>query len=190
MRKTILTLSAMILLVVGTAGAAKKKAYVDFDRNADFGAIKTFAYVDTFETSVADSAPPIHEMIKYLIIIRFKESGLVSVGVDDNPDICVTYHTNVNQEMKMDVTLYSYTYSWGWYWSPLWGSGMDVKSYSRGTLVIDAWYPTKNELIWRGTVVGAIPDDPSPAKAQKVIEDALDKIGDEWKKQRSAAQAQ
>jgi hypothetical protein len=188
MRKTILSLTILITLVVAAAGAAKMKAYVDYDRTVDFGAIKTFAYVDTFETSVADTAPPIHEMIKYLIIIRFKKTGLVEVGVDDNPDICVTYQTNVNQEMRVNDTLYNYSYSAGWFWSPLWGSGMDVSSYSRGTLMIDVWFPSKNQLIWRGTVTGAIPDDPGPAEAQKKIQQALDKIGDEWQQMRKKAQ--
>jgi hypothetical protein len=90
--------------------------------------------------------------------------------------------------MRVNDTLYSYSYSAGWFWSPLWGSGMDVSSYSRGTLMIDVWFPSKNQLIWRGTVTGAIPDDPGPAEAQKKIQQALDKIGDEWQQMRKKAQ--
>jgi len=36
-------------------------------------------------------------------------------------------------------------------------------------------------------VVGVVPDDPSPKKAQKTIEQALDKIAKEWRKVQSKA---
>ena len=176
-----MTLLVIALALVSFAGS-KMKAYIGFDRDTDFTTIKTFAYYETLETSIADAAPPVHEMIKYLIIIHLKESGLKQVK--ENPDVFVTYHTDPNQEMRMNVTMYQYHYSAGWWWSPLWGSGMDIASYTRGTLVVDIWKPDTEELIWRGAVMGVVPDDPSPKKAQKVIEKALNAISKEWRKQR------
>lgn len=170
----------VVSLAVLPVAAAKMKAYVDFDRTVDFSAVRTFAYVETLDTSVVDEAPPVHEMIKLLIIRELKQSGLEPVAEDENPDVHVTYHTDTDQAMKMNVTLYSYSYSAGWWWSPLWGSGMDVSSYSQGTLIVDIWRPDDRVLIWRGTVVGIVPDNPSPKKAQKTIEKALRKIADEW----------
>jgi hypothetical protein len=184
MRK--LTLTILILLVVGTVAAAKMKAYVGYDKNADFGAIKSFDYRDTLSASVVDKAPPVHEMIKLLIISQLQDGGMK--WDTENPDVLVTYQTDTTQEMKMNVTLYSYSYSAGWWWSPLWGSGMDVSSWSRGTLIVDIWNPKTDELVFRGAVVGVVPEDPSPAKAQKTIEKALDAIGKEWKKTYREAQ--
>jgi hypothetical protein len=177
---------AAITLALISVGAAKYKAYVDFDRSVDFSAVNTFAYFETIETSIADEAPPVHEMIKILIVNHLKKSGLQEVERD--PDVYVTYHTDANQAMRMNTTLYQYHYSANWYWSPLWGSGMDVSSYTRGTLIIDIWKPDTEELIWRGTVLGVVPDNPSPKKAQKVIEDAIEAIGREWRKQYKKAQ--
>jgi hypothetical protein len=186
MRKILITL--LTFLVAGTVAAAKMKAYVGYDQNTDFADIKTFAYFETLDTSVADSAPPVHEMIKLLIINELQDGGMKWIDEDENPDVLVTYHTDEHQEMKMNVTLYKYHYSYGWYWSPLWGSGMDVSSFSRGTLVVDIWRPDTEELIWRGVVVGVVPDDPSPAKAQKTIEKALNLMGKEFRKMRSKEQ--
>jgi hypothetical protein len=186
MRKLVLTLTVSALLVVGTAAAAKMKAYVGYDKNLDFSTIKTFDYRDTLDTSVIDKAPPVHEMIKLLIISKLQDSGMK--WVEENPDVLVTYHTDEDQAMKMNVTLYSYSYSAGWWWSPLWGSGMDVSSWSRGTLVVDIWNPKTDELVWRGAVVGVVPEDPSPAKAQKTIEKALNLMGKEFKKMRQQAE--
>lgn len=122
-------------LVVGTVTAASMKAQIGYDRNTDFSTLKTFDYCETLNTSVADTAPPAHEMIKLLIIKKMQDAGLKQDT--ENPDVLVTYHTDESQAMRMNVTLYQYHYSTGWWWSPLWGSGMDVSSYSRGTLIVD-----------------------------------------------------
>jgi hypothetical protein len=171
-----------MLLVVGTVAAAKMKVYVGYDKNTDFNTIKTFAWFDTFDTSLIDSAAPVHEMMKYLIIKQLQDGGME--WVDENPDVYVTYHTNSQAGMRMNVTMYHYHYSAGWWWSPLWGSGMDVSSFSQGTLVVDIWRPDTEELIWRGVVEAIVPEDPSPKKAQKTIEKALNKMGEEFRKQR------
>ena len=181
MKRSLLPL--IIPLAVVSVAAASMKAYVDYDRNVDFAAIQTFDYFPTIETSVQDSAPPVHEMMKLLIIKRFQEGGLKRVK--ETPDVYVTYHTDENQAMRMNVTLYKYHYSAGWWWSPYWGSGMDVASYSRGTLIVDVWNPKTEELVWRGTVIGVVPENPSPAKAQKTIEKALNMMGKEFRKMRS-----
>ena len=179
-------IAVIILLVVGTVAAAKMKAYVGYDKNVDFGAIKSFDYRDTLAASVIDNAPPVHEMIKLLIIQKLQEGGMK--WDKENPDVLVTYLTNQDPEMKMNVTLYNYSYSAGWWWSPLWGSGMDVSSWSQGTLTIDIWNPKTQEIVWRGAVVGVVPEDPTPAKAQKTIQKALDLMSKEFHKMRNQGQ--
>jgi hypothetical protein len=181
-----LTIIILILLVVGTAAAAKMKAYVGYDKNVDLGAFKTFDYRDALAPTVVDKAPPVHEMIKLLIISKLQDGGME--WDTENPDILVTYHTDASQAMKMNVTLYSYSYSAGWWWSPLWGSGMDVSTWSQGTLVVDIWDPETENIVWRGAVVGVIPEDPSPAKAQKTIEKALNLMSKEFHKMRKKDQ--
>ena len=180
MRKPLITV--MILLVAGTVAAAKMKAHVGYDKAVDLGAIKTFAYFETLDTSVVDSAPPVHEMIKLLIISKLQDGGLK--WVEEDPDVLVTYHTDENQAMRMNTTLYHYHYSANWWWSPLWGSGMDVTSFTQGTLVVDIWDPKTEEIVWRGAVVGVVPENPSPAKAQKTIEKALNLMSKEFHKMR------
>ena len=171
----------VILCALISVAAGKFEAQVGFDRDFDFSSLRTFDYRDTIETSVSEAAPPVHEMIKLLIIKQFKDSGLELV--EDDPDILVTYHTSLNDAMRMNTTLYQYHFSAGWWWSPYWGSGMDIASYSRGTLIIDAWDPDTETLIWRGAVIGIVPENPGPEKARKTIEKALNAIAKEWRKQ-------
>ena len=174
-------LFVIVLAMVSFAGK-NMKAYVGFDRDTDFSAINTFTYYEPLKDSVVDEAPQVHEMIKYLLIIHLKNDGLKQVK--ENPDVYVTYHTTTGQAARMNTTMYSYSYSAGWWWSPLWGSGMDISSYSESTLIVDIWNPDSEELIWRGAVIGVVPDDPTAKKAQKVIEQALNAISKEWRKQR------
>ena len=181
MRKSVTAI--VILLAVVSFGAKKWQAYVGWDKNVNFEEIKTFAYEETLSTSVVDSAPHTHEMIKLLIIIQLQNAGMTLV--EEDPDVFVTYHTNQNQEMRTNVTMYQYHYSAGWWWSPLWGSGMGISSYTKGTLVVDIWNPKTEELVWRGAVQGVVKDDMGPKKAQKTIETALNKIGEEYRKQKS-----
>ena len=181
-----MTLIVIALAMVSFAGSNMKAYIVGYDQNTDFSAIKTFAYYEPLKNSVAASSPHVHEMIKYLLIIHLKKSGLEQV--DENPDILVTYHTSSSESMRTNVTMYSYSYSAGWWWSPLWGSGMDISGFTQGNLVVDLWRPDTEDLIWRGAVVGVVPDDPSPKKAQKTIEQALNAISKEWRKQRSKAE--
>jgi hypothetical protein len=184
MRKPLIIV--LILLVAGTAAATKMKAYVGYDKNVDLGAFKTFDYRETLSTSVVEQAPPVHEMIKLLIIDKLQSGGMK--WDKEDPDVLVTYHTNQDPAMKMNVTLYKYHYSYGWYWSPLWGSGMDVSSWSQGTLIVDIWDPKTENIVWRGAVVGVVPEDPSPAKAQKTIEKALKLMSKEFHKMREKDQ--
>ena len=181
MRKLLITV--MILLVVGTVAATKMKAYVGYDKNVDLSAIKTFDYRDGLAESVVDKAPPVHEMIKLLIISKLQDGGME--WVEEDPDVLVTYHTNQDPAMKTNVTLYSYSYSMGWWWSPLWGSGMDIASWSQGTLTVDIWDPKTEQIVWRGAVVGVIPENPGAAKAQKTIEKALKLMSKEFHKMRN-----
>ena len=173
-----LLIPIMIVLALTSIAGTKMKAFVDYDKNADFGSYKTFKWVDTEATSVDDSSPSMHRLIRALIMKRLVEGGLKKV--DDNPDLNVTYHTNEHDVLRMNTTQYRYHYSAGWWVSPYWGSGMDITSYSQGTLIIDIWDPKTEEIIWRGAVVGVVPEHPE--QAEKQITKALNLLGKKWRK--------
>lgn len=179
MRK--LTLTVIVALVATTLAAASMKAYVGYDKNVDFSTIKTFSFVDPVNNSVADQAPPVHEMITLLIIKQLQDAGLKRV--EENADVDVTYYTNTEASLRMDVTLYNYSYSVGWWWSPLWGSGMDVSAFTKGTLVVDIWDPSTKYIVWRGAALAAVPEDPTPEKAEKTITRALELMGKKFQQQ-------
>ncbi len=180
----------LIVLVILIAGpAAAQKAYIDYDKSADFESYKNFAWGPTPETSVRDSSPLMDSRIKNSIEYQLTKIGMVEDL--ESPDVYVTYHTNEKQEMKLDTRTHGYGYGSGWGWDPYWGGGMGgmggmgtstttVRNYTKGTLVVDIWDAKTKQVVWRATTTATIPSN--PAKEAKKIDKALKKMMKTWEK--------
>jgi hypothetical protein len=74
---------------------------------------------------------------------------------------------------RVDISSWGYGYrghGWG-------GSDLTVRSYTEGTLLIDIIDPAKNELIWRGTAVGAVDEGSGSAeRATEVVNSILERF--------------
>ncbi|MFQ5937453.1 MAG: DUF4136 domain-containing protein, partial [Acidiferrobacterales bacterium] len=156
-----------------------QKVYVDYDKSADFGTYKTFAWKDSNE-DLRDSDPFYHERVVRGIEKRLREGGMSQVA--DKPDLYVTYYT----AEKKETVVYNNTlgYSWGadWYWGSGYGpSTSQAVTYTLGTLIIDIWDAKKSKLIWRGTATDTVSDNPK--KVAKQIEKALDKLVKKWQRE-------
>jgi hypothetical protein len=180
---------AVILLAVLllTVPAAAQKVHVDYDRDADFDSYRTFMYKATSETSMADTSPLMHERTISIIENRLIDGGLQKV--DSDPDLYVTYHTEEQQEMRLNTSSFGYSYGPSWYWDPYWSSGAGMGSstttsytYTRGTLIIDIWDAETQDLIFRGSASAVVPDNPQ--KGQRQIEKALKKMSNQFRKMR------
>jgi hypothetical protein len=58
-------------------------------------------------------------------------------------------------------------------------SSTTVSTYEVGTLVVDAWDPKTEKLVWRGTATNMTVSD-NPEKMMKRIDKALAKIVKKW----------
>jgi hypothetical protein len=176
MRKS---LGLVVMVVLFAMPAAAQKVYVDYDRNAIKNDYKTFAWQDTGPT-MQEYAPLMHTRIKNGIEHYLTKGGHIEDL--DNPDLYVTYHTSSKEEVQFSVTGYGYGYGAGWGWSPYWGgpsasgggASTTVSTYEKGTLVIDIWDAKTKEIVWRGSAIATIPEDPK--KGEKLINKALEKM--------------
>jgi hypothetical protein len=149
----LLFLTALLLLA-----SCDLKTSVDFDRNADFSAIETYAWVGRKHPEISDLT---HKRIVAAVEEQMGLEGLTKV--ESNPDVYVTYHGDDNQRTVIDTTHYGYGYGPGWYWGGYGGvasSTSRVRTYTEGTLIIDIYDAAKKELVWRGTVTGTVSDNP------------------------------
>ncbi len=176
MRKT---LGLALMAVLFAMPAAAQKVYVDYDRDAIGRDYKTFAWQDT-GPALQEFSPLMHTRIKNGLEHLLTARGLI--GVADNPDLYVTYHTSSQEELQFSVTGYGYGYGAGWGWDPYWGgpsasgggASTTVSTYEKGTLVVDIWDAKTKQIVWRGSAVAAIPEDPK--KGEKLINKALEKM--------------
>lgn len=173
-------------LVFITGPAFAQKVYIDYDQSYDGGSIETFAWMETSETSVAKADPLLHSRIVNGIEYYLTLGGVRETGSD--PDVYVTYHTSTRKEISIDTSVHGYGYpsSWGYYGRPYayggYGSATTtVRTYEKGTLIVDVWDAASNKLVWRGTAVNITVTD-NPTKMEKRIDKALKKIVDKWRK--------
>ena len=163
--------------------AAAQQVFVDYDRGMTRTAYATFDWSPTPETSLEEIDPVLHSQVKNAIEFYLSRGGLAQVE-DGMPDLLVTYHTGVSGIVRLDAASYGYDYGPGWTWDPAWGDAagdfdQKVRTYPRGTLIIDIWDLRAERVVWRGTVVGLVPEDPGSAADE--IHDALRAIVDRWR---------
>jgi hypothetical protein len=161
-------LAAIMLAVLGCAPSITVKQ--DYDKEANFAALKTFAWLPM----PVDPAAGVKSAMERnsLLDKRIKQSvdaQLAAKGyqVDvNNPDFVVTYHTGA--EDKVNVTDWGYGYGRYGAWH---GGGVDVYQYTEGTLILDVIDWKSKQLVWRGFAQGTIdPDAPSEKREQKLNE--------------------
>jgi hypothetical protein len=123
-----------------------------------------------------------HKFIQDEIEKRLTASGLMKAAAGAPPDIWVTYHGSVMNNVQLQSD--SFGYGFGGYGGAGWGmygygaagpvsTTTRVVEYLEGTLIVDIIDPMKKELIWRGSSTPILISD-SNDKTQKNISKALD----------------
>jgi len=160
-------------LTLSGAVAFAQDVKTDYDRDADFSAIKTFSM--KLGTSWGN---PISEK---RVMEEFKQA-LVEKGwkyVDVDPDALVVLHGATEKKRSLN-TFYSGGAGWGGYRYRGWGGvGMGTATtteseYLVGTLVVDIFDAKTKQLMFRGSASDEISD--KPEKNAKKLAKASDKM--------------
>jgi len=174
--------SVLLFALIAAPAAYAAKPNIQWNKDYDFSHVKTYAWQDPTAPSLAQSNPFMHKFIQDEIEKRLTAAGLTKAAAGAAPDLWVTYHGAVmnNVELHSD----SFGYGFGGYGMGGWGMygyGMAgpvstttrVVEYKEGTLIVDIVDPTKKELVWRGSSTPILISD-SNEKTQKNISKALD----------------
>lgn len=146
-----------VLLVLFVAGSCcSVRVYTDYDKNADFGQYKTYAFyksgIDKVEISDLDKKR----------IMRAIEETMTAKGFtkSENPDLLVNIFTKARQQVDVNTYNAGWGYGWGYGWNPyIWGGNTSVNTYTEGTLFIDLIDARKKELVWQGEGEGVLTKD-------------------------------
>ena len=174
MRKSFVLL--VFLGLVATPALAQKIT-IDYAHDFDFKPIKTFQYVETKDTNSTNEL--MDERIKTAILGQL--DGLKQV--DSDPDIFITYHLSSKEEMSISTSNYGYggyRGGWGGYGVGMGSSTTTATTYTMGTLIVDAYEPAENKMVWRGT--GTVSLKAKPEKVSKQIDNIMTKMGAKWAK--------
>ena len=152
MKKIMKTLPLLLLLVLVATSCSSVRVASDYDKNANFSQLKTFAFyktgIDKAEISDLDKRR----------ILRAIESELLAKGYtkSENPDMLVSIFTKSQQRVDVYNNAWGYG-GWGWGGFGGWGWGWNQPSDStrtEGTLYIDLIDAKKKELVWQGMGTG------------------------------------
>jgi len=159
--------------LLGTAAVAQD-VKVDFDKDANFAAVKTFeAKIGTSWNNQISEKRVLDEITQSLVEKGWKK-------VDANPDALVLLHGATEKQKSLN-TFYSGMGGYGGYGYRGWGGGMGMgtattttSEYLVGTLVVDIFDAKTKALMYRGTATDELSD--KPEKNQKKLAKASDKL--------------
>ncbi len=157
-----------LAVLMGTAAYAQD-VKVDFDKDANFAAIKTFAVkIGTSWNNPIAEERTVKEFEQTLTEKGWKKD-------EASPDAVVVLH-GASQVKKSLNTFYSGGYG-GYGWRGMGGMGTattTASEYTIGTLVVDIFDAKTKKLIFRGTASDEISD--KPEKNIKKMEKVTDKM--------------
>ncbi len=179
----------VLALVCGLGGLAcsSLKVATNFDPDADFAKIRSYAWLDQrsgVEGDRSDVSSLLDRRIRRAIDAELLGKGL-ALSDRESADILVSYHLGV--EKKLDVrtihTGYGYGYGAGWHgvhgrygaYSPG-RTETYVSEYEEGTFLIDLIEPSKKQLIWRGSGQARVNRSSSPEDRKKRIREVVEKV--------------
>jgi hypothetical protein len=175
------TVGAVLAVLLVAVPAAAQQIHVDYDRWARFSAFRTIAWAPTEETSMLDTSPPMHERIRDMIMAEVT-AGRLTIDNED-PDLYITYHTAEKEALQVNTHHWGYGYPSNWYWDPHWGAAVStttVRTYTQGTFIIDIWDAREKTIVWRGTAVATVSENPE--KNLKRMQKAVRKMAKKWNK--------
>jgi len=157
-----------------SAAAFAQDVKTDFDKNANFAAIKTFAVkIGTSWNNQISEKRITDEITQTLTEKGWKVT-------DANPDAVVVLHGATEKQKSLN-TFYSGMGGYGGYGWRGWGGGMGTgtattttSEYLVGTLVVDIFDAKTKQLMFRGTASDEISD--KPEKNIKKVEKASAKM--------------
>lgn len=163
MRIATLVATASLLL---TASALAQDVTYDYDKDADFAAVKTYAW--TAGHNLSDDLN--HKRIVGAIETQLAAKGLKQAAPGETPDVLVAYHAGVRQgDFQVSGT------RGGLYRPGRWGTAR-VEQVIVGVLAVEVIDATGNDVMWRGVATKDLDPNASPEKREKNINKAAEKL--------------
>ncbi len=165
------TVLSLLLVLSISACATTLKSSVDVADHAEFGALKTYAWItdQPFFTSSAASPEvinPLNEQrIRAAVEEQLQNKGYRQVSIDQ-ADFVVAFTLGARQRVRVQQYYNDFGYNYYGYHHGFsrfsrfgrfgrgfngFGSSVSVRTFTEGTLVVDIFDNTEKEAIWHGS---------------------------------------
>lgn len=185
-RKLAAPLLSLTLASLLSLGCSTLRVSSDFDPEADFSSLSTYAWKSTAQPETGD--PRLDNSLLDQRIRRSVDAELANRGFEKTesgqPTFLIGYHAAI--EGKLDVQTindyYGYGAGWGWNYGMGPGAGWrgspetHVRQYDDGTLIIDVSDPATEKLIWRGSGQGELDENRTPEQRDAEVAETVGKI--------------
>jgi hypothetical protein len=169
-------IASLALGLLAAGGCAGPKVITDFDPSAEFSAFRTFAFTgltDRDQGEVLDNSL-MRKRIEEIVGWQLTAKGLRQVGVEDRSDLLVHFWVGVKDKQRVESTgMTAGAYGGRYGWRPgypygdsygggvgYYGDGVTTFEYQEGTLIVDLAESSKNELVWRATIMAILRGSP------------------------------
>jgi hypothetical protein len=153
--------------------------HYNYDHSANFGAYKTYQWVDLPAPGGAVQDQLIDQSIKRAVDEQLAQKGLTRV--DKDADLYVSYHAIVREEKSINLSaLGEGGGPWGWAGGRDGFSSGSVTGQTStipvGTLLVDLYDPARKQLVWRGDGTKTINLKKNPDKNYRNLQKAMAKL--------------
>jgi hypothetical protein len=153
----------LIAGLLAAGGCAGPKVITDFDPSAEFSAFHTFAFTgltDRDQGGVLDNSL-LRKRIEEIVGQQLTAKGLRQVGVEDRSDLLVHFWVRVKDKQRVESTgMTAGPYGGRYGGAGYYGGGVTTYEYEEGTLIVDLAESSKEELVWRATIVAILRGSP------------------------------
>jgi hypothetical protein len=179
--KTWVKVTGLFAVLVWLAGCTGIPVETDYDPDYKLSLTSSYAWMETPRSAARDPIVDndlLARRVQRAVDGELAAQGLKLVGVDQNPELLVTYHAGATEKIDIDTTDSFYGY-YGYYpcwhcWGPgPYGRDVWVRYYTEGTLVIDIVDAKTKKLVWRGTADRRIPKFKSPLERDVFVRDSV-----------------
>ena len=155
-----------LCLMLATAAAYGMSVKTDYDRNYDFGRLKTFAFKDQ-RRPAAD--PLVADRIRDALRSQLEARGF-RYQPDGQPDFLVAFYARAKEKVEVEDVGYGFPHRWRWGFGPtIW-----TRNYVEGSMIVDFIDPQTNQLIWRGIATDTL--HTGPKKSEEQINKGADEL--------------
>ena len=165
---------ALALLCLSCSGI---RVTTDYDPNADFTKVRSYAWLDEqsgVQGDRADVTSLLDRRVRRSVDTELQKKGL-SAANRTAADALVTYHLGVETKLDVNTIDTGYGYGRGWYRGGV-STHTTVTEYQEGTLLIDIVDPKAKQLIWRGSGQARIRRSSTPEEREQRIDEAVAEI--------------